>query len=160
MQLLRDNLVSFLLSSTFGVLVTILLFYLTSHPTTGEAIRRCLKSSVLKRLQEELRRSESIAPEVTNFLAQEFDVHPLKSILMFGIWEPKKDAEWYRWVAIFEPREPRLLDKLVGRPGFYDLRWFGHIEVPSPDSLVPAKLEVVDFDGDGVPEVHATLRST
>jgi hypothetical protein len=115
---------------------------------------------ILKRLQDELRRTETIAPEITSFLAQEFDIHPLKSIVMFGLWEPKKDAEWYRWVAIFEPQEPRLLDKLVGRPGFYELQSSGHIEVPSPDSLVPSKVEVLDFDGDGVPEVHVTLRST
>lgn len=161
MQLLRENLIEYVFSSAFGILVTILLFYLTSQPTTGAVIRRRLTFSVLKRLQKELRRSESAVPMVTNFLAQEFDIHSLKSILMFGIWEPKNSAaEWYRWIAVFEPKEPRLIDRLVGRPGLYDLVWFGHMAIPCPDSLAPAKLEVVDFDGDGVPEVHATLTST
>jgi len=160
MQVLRDNLISFVLSSTFGVVVTILLFYFTSHPTTADTIRKRLKSAILKRLHEELGRTEAIVPEITNFLSQEFDIQQVKSIVMFGLWEPKKDVEWHRWIAIFEPQEPRLLDKLVGRPGFYELKSFAHMEVPSPDSLVPSKVEVLDFDGDGIPEVHVTLRST
>jgi hypothetical protein len=160
MQLLLDHITSFIFSSIFGVAVTVLAFYLTSHPTTAGATRKRLKATILKRLQAELRRAESVEPEITNFLTHEFDIHPLKSIVMFGLWEPKRDTEWFRWIALFEPQEPGLLDKLVGRPGFYDLRSFLHMAVPTPESLAPSKTEIMDFDGDGVPEVHITLKST
>jgi hypothetical protein len=159
-QVLQDNFIEFVFSSLFGVVITISLFFFTSHPTTADKIKTRLRSVILKRLQKVLCRTEKILPEITSFLAHEFDIHPLKSIVMFGLWEPKRDAEWYRWIAIFEPQEARLSDKLVGRSGFYELQSFSYIKVPSADSLVPSKIEVVDFDGDGIPEVHVTLKST
>lgn len=157
----KNDFRNYIVGGVLGVVGTIFLFSFTSQPSTSDAIKEKLKTVVLNKLQSELGRAESIAPEITRFLAQDFDVNPMKSIVMFGIWEPKKDTEdLYRWIAIFEPQEQGLLDKIAGRPGFYQLKWFGHIEVSSPDLLVPSKVEVMDFDGDGIPEIHIKLKST
>ncbi len=160
LPIIRENLISYLICSFFGVIVTTLVFYLTSPPSSPEKIRKKFKHMILKKLQKELFSGKKVEPKIDTFFTQELDLNSVKIIVTFGTWEPKKNFEWHRWIGIFESQAPKLLDKLVGRSGFYKLTSFTHIKIPNPNALIVSKFEAKDLDGDGIPEIYVTLKST
>ncbi len=53
-----------------------------------------------------------------------------------------------------------MFDKIVGRPGFFELKSLTTFEAMYKDSLSFDKIEAIDLNNDGVQEIHIKLKST
>lgn len=153
---IKDNLFSNVFSFLFGGVITTVLFFFSSNPVSPEDVRQELLEISLDEMKR--RYGEVIAENtIDKIFSTELDAGADKSIILSG--STKINDNLYRWVSIFERKPPGVFDKLVGRSGFFNLASLTSYEAPYFNSLLVDKIEVIDFNGDGVSEVHVRLQS-
>lgn len=153
----KDNLFSYFFSLLLGGALTLAGTFLTSQPTTPEEIKRKLLEISTSELSKRYA-SQSIQSEIEKISSPELDAGAEKSIIIAGNAKDKNII--YRWVSIFEKNSPSILDKLIGRSGFFRLTSMTSYKVPSLESLKAERIEAIDMDGDGTLEIHIRLHST
>ncbi len=92
------------------------------------------------------------------YLFQEVDLGSDKTVFLLGTAE--SNDKIYRWISIFDKEKQGIFDKIVGRPGFFELKSLTIFEAMYEDSLLFDKIEAIDLDNDGVQEIHIRLKST
>jgi len=155
-QKIKDNLFSNVFSLCLGGIITAFFFFFSSHPVGPEEVKEEL---LVTSLDEITKRYGGVASEssIDKLASAGLEVGAEKSIIVAG--SVKIDDGQYRWVSIFERSPPGLIDKLVGRPGFFELKSLTSYEAPSFNSLLVDGIEIKDFDGNGTSEIHVRLES-
>lgn len=152
-----ENLVGFVFSTIFGGLLTIAVFYATSSPTSSAEVREQLTRIARASVQKEL--GEPVQNVTLNsFVSESLDLSPSNSVFVFGT-AVAKGNETNRFLAVFEPSSQDLIDRLVGRPGFYELKYSAIIPVSDSASLLPSEIVIEDIDRDGNKDILIYVKS-
>lgn len=135
----------------------VLTFSFTSLPSSPEEIKEHLVEITSERL-EEMEGASFKKIFLDRYLYQEIDIGSDKTVFLLGTAESNEKI--YRWVSIFDKEKQGIIDKIVGRPGFFEFKSLTSFEVMYKDSLSFEKIEVIDLDNDGVQEIHIKFKST
>ena len=157
-QRLREQFVAYMFATLFGALATIVVFYFTATPTDSEKIKGVLLLDVKDALNKNLGLKSAASPNIEKLLSQKLDLNSSESIVLYGSWEPEK-GKIFKWVSVFEPKEQNLVNRLVGRPGFYESKTLWYVDAGYNEALKPARIEGRDLDGDGSFEIFIELES-
>jgi len=144
-------------SLLLGGVITILVFYISSTPNSPEEIKEELLSISIEKMEDKYNYKNG-EHSIDKVYAYELDVGTDKTILLVG--SAKVENKFYRWISIFEKSVPSVIDKLVGRSGFYEIASLSSFEAPYFNSLVVDKIEVIDLESNGTSEIHVRLKST
>jgi hypothetical protein len=134
------------------------IFFLSANPVSSTKIIERLNTMTL-----ESARTVSIYKDIDHvsmdvFSYQKVGLDASESVVAFGTLRTK-EKEIGRWIGVFEPKEQGVLDKIVGRSGFFKLSYIGFIPISSPEELVAKNIDVKDFDFNGVSEFVINLES-
>jgi len=70
------------------------------------------------------------------------------------------DGALSRFLMVFEPSGQGLIDKVIGRPGFYDIGYWAIIPNAEDDEIVASAINIEDLDKDGNKDILIRLKST
>lgn len=147
---------SYIFAGFCGVVITALLFHFTKQPVSSSEINIKLKEM----LDEKISHKNGTRPDSIDFnsvISQSLDLNPSASIFVYGTI--KKDSKITRILAIFEPDELNILDKIVGRSPFFSITSLTQISVEDQDSLIPFDIKTEDYDLDGNKEIVVNVKS-
>lgn len=185
-HLLFENAISITLTSIVSVIATVAIFYFTSSPISTSQ----MKNHFTQRMNEELLKimpeASSFSLVIENTLSEVIDIRSTPTILLYGmarsstqiaryddfikkinaVDEGEEDIEdypssgLYRVWAFFEQGKGTIVDKIIGRPGAWEITSFGYASLAYPEELTVSSIETVDVDGDGGKEFRLQLKST
>lgn len=156
-DVIEDYLLSSIFSLIFGALGTTLLFYLTKHPTKSEDIRKRIKQEMILSARKDLNLHPDATPPLLTFseimtrsemmmdLATEASIIATLSIETYT-----PEYHHYQVIAIFEPADQNLFDKLVDRPGLHQIKFIMYIDFSGISEL---QWTVDDFTRNGIKDL-------
>lgn len=152
----KEHFIGFVFSAVFGATATVSLFFFTSSPSSSSEIKSKLANILVDRLGKELR-IEYGDIQFNSIISQSLDLSTNNSVFVYSTAVSGEDI--YRILAVFEPQRQNILDKLVGRPGFYRLASSSWIHVPYTNNLLPENIKIEDYDLDGNKEIVIRIKS-
>jgi len=156
--LFREHTVSFIFTAAIGGLATTALFHYTSPPVRSSQVREKLTQMASERLASELSAGISTI-RFDSVSTESLDLSPSSSHVVYGTAEGSS-GEFTRFLMVFEPAAQGLMDKLVGRQGFFRIGYWAIIGDASEDELQAAKVEINDVDRDGNKDIFIHLKSS
>ncbi|MGN5073706.1 hypothetical protein ACTG2C_01650 [Aeromonas veronii] len=157
LEKIKDNLFSTLFTAIASIFFTCVVFYIYSQPSSSEEI----KSELFKITESYISDNYSGRYgdlKLNKYLTQEIDLSSNKVIFFFGtMTDDSKNI--FRWLGVYERQDANLIDELLGREGFFDLKSFAMFEVPYPDVMAFDNVEPIDIDKDGQKEIHVRFKS-
>jgi len=153
----REHAISYLVSSLIGIVITVIVFSTTAQPVLSEKIREKLVVMVLDEGKRTIGNNFDEA-SIDSFLSYKIGMDATESIVAYGSFRISGKIV-NRWLSVYEPQEQNILDRLVGRSGFYSLKFLVTIPISENEELIAKKIEANDMDGDGVTEFIIRLES-
>lgn len=159
---LKDHFIAFIFSTLFGVILAISLFALTAPPKTTAEVRQALLTQVEKEVCSQFNiHTKSLDIDSLAFFTTETDVGMPETVILAGQWMNNLEGSLCNYyVAIFDPEQDSILDKLSGRNSFYSLSSFTSIQNLYPNNFEVTEFESIDIDNDGSKELHLRVRAT
>lgn len=157
-ELVKNSIVSYLVTSVISVAITVLIFSFSANPVSTDAIRSKLVSMAFNQARMYVDMREAEVASMDSFVSYKVGMDSTESIVGYGNLRNSKGIIG-RWLAVFEPKDPNILDKLVGRSGFYKLSFIGFIPAKDDEELASKSIEAKDIDGDGLIEFLVNLES-
>lgn len=152
------HLIAFILATLFGAVLTSALFYVTSPPTSSSEVRAKISDLARESVQTEVRKK--IRHLTVDYFSQEsLDLSVASSVFVFGTVTTEGE-EIFRFLGVFQPSAPSLLDRLVGRPGFIRPTYVAIVPAGNDMDVVLSSVAVKDIDLDGNKEIFVTVKST
>lgn len=158
-KIFKDHFLTDVIWLIIGVVVTSVIFALTANPITTNGVREKLTSLAMKSVLDQKLQLRARRLSVDSFSFQKIGLDLSESVVSYGTIFDEKSVSIGRWIAVFEPSEQRLLDKLVGRTSFYELKFINVIDIDSAGELMAKNIEAKDLDSDGVFEFIIKLES-
>lgn len=152
----KEHLIGFFFSVIFGATATVALFFFTSAPSSSLEVKAKLANILVEKLEEEVR-IDSGDIQFNSIISQSLGLSANNSVFVYATATSGDDI--YRVLGVFEPQRQNILDKLVGRPGFYHLASSSLIPVPYPNNLLPENIKIEDYDLDGNKEIVIRVKS-
>lgn len=158
---MKENIISYVISSTLTLAVTITIFFFSSAPTSPAAIRKSLEQRIIDRLASDNAAYGKLQVEGLFCSAAQTDIGLAETAIFFGSWGPAGEEHFRNsYIALFDPAPEGLLDRLVGRRSQYRLASLTTFEEPGCDSVEVHRVEAIDLDNDGSRELHLRAKAT
>ncbi|MCR9833368.1 hypothetical protein [Vibrio parahaemolyticus] len=157
LEKIKENLFSNVFTAIGSILFTCVVFYIYSQPSSSEEIKSELFSITEKYIEENYSGSFKDL-ELNKYLSQEIDLSSNKVVFFFGTMTDDKD-NLFRWISVYERKDANLIDELLGKDGFFEIKSLAMFEVPYPDVMVFDNVELIDIDKDGQKEIHIRFKS-
>jgi len=155
-EIIKEYLFSNIFTLIFGISITMIYFFLTANSNTTEEI----KGALLQKTQKKLKlvyKTDFQNISIDKLYFNELGLSSEKTIFLMGTAVYNK--EYVKWITVFEKAAPRLIDKIVGRPGSYELTSISSAKVSDKAAFTFEKIESFDIDSDGILEVHLTIKT-
>lgn len=158
LKLVKEQVLGSIISAILGVVVTLGLFHFTSQPMRSADVREKLVEMARACIQQQL------ATNLTSVLfdsvtSESLDLSTSNSVVVYGKAMSANGA-LSRFLMIFEPSGQSLIDKVVGRPGFYDIGYWAIIPGAENDEVAASSMNIEDLDKDGNKDILISLKST
>jgi hypothetical protein len=153
----RGHFISFLFATAFGAVLTSVTFYVTSPPTTAAEVRQRISDLALESIRPDVdERIEKI--RIDYFSSESLDLSAASSVFVSGT-AGATNGDVFRFLGIFQPSPPSLMDRLVGRQGFIKPTYIAVIPAADDESAMTSDVVIKDIDLDGNKEILITLKS-
>jgi len=158
-KIFKDHFFTEIIWVILGAIGTSVIFALTANPMTTNGVREKLTSTILRSIRDQKLQSQARRLSMDSFSFQKIGLDSSESVVSYGTIFNEMSTPIGRWIAVFEPSETRLFDKIVGRTSFYELKFLNVIDIDSADELVAKNIEAKDLNTDGVYEFVIKLES-
>lgn len=128
LEKIKENLFSNVFTAIGSILFTCIVFYIYSQPSSSEEIKSELFSITEKYIEENYSGSFKDL-ELNKYLSQEIDLSSNKVVFFFGTMTDDKD-NLFRWISVYERKDANLIDELLGKDGFFEIKSLAMFEVP------------------------------
>ncbi|HBR1386763.1 hypothetical protein [Erwinia sp. OPT-41] len=157
-KLVKEQVLGYVISGILGVVVIIGLFHFTSQPIRSSDVREKLVEMARACMQQQL--ATNLTSVVFDSVTSEsLDLSTSNSVVVYGKAVSANGA-LSRFLMIFEPSGQSLIDKVIGRPGFYDIGYWAIIPGAENDEVVASSMNIEDLDKDGNKDILIRLKST
>ena len=157
-KFVKEQVLGNVISGILGVVVIIGLFHFTSQPIRSSDVREKLVEMARACMQQQL--ATNLTSVVFDSVKSEsLDLSTSNSVVVYGKAVSANGA-LSRFLMIFEPSGQGLIDKVIGRPGFYDIGYWAIIPGAENDEGVVASKNIEDLDKDGNKDILIRLKST
>ncbi|MGC9552695.1 hypothetical protein ACP45F_14810 [Vibrio metoecus] len=157
LEKLKENLFSNVFTAIVSILFTCGVFYIYSQPSSSEEIKSELFKITGDYIEDNYSGSFNDL-KLNKYLSQEIDLSSNKVVFFFGTMTDDSD-NIFRWLGVYERKDANLIDELLGKDGFFEIKSFAMFEVPYPDVMVFDNVESIDIDKDGQKEIHIRFKS-
>ncbi|EHR0228953.1 hypothetical protein KS670_004563, partial [Vibrio parahaemolyticus] len=120
LEKIKENLFSNVFTAIGSILFTCIVFYIYSQPSSSEEIKSELFSITEKYIEENYSGSFKDL-ELNKYLSQEIDLSSNKVVFFFGTMTDDKD-NLFRWISVYERKDANLIDELLGKDGFFEIK--------------------------------------
>lgn len=157
-RLVKEQILGSVILGILGIVVTIGLFHITSQPMCSADVREKLVEMARACIQQQL--ATNLNSVVFDSVTSEsLDLSTSNSVVVYGKAVSTNGA-LSRFLMIFEPSGQDLIDKVVGRPGFYNIRYWAIIPGVENDEVVASSMNIEDLDKDGNKDILIRLKSS
>ena len=133
-KFVKEQVLGNVISGILGVVVIIGLFHFTSQPIRSSDVREKLVEMARACMQQQL--ATNLTSVVFDSVTSEsLDLSTSNSVVVYGKAVSANGA-LSRFLMIFEPSGQGLIDKVIGRPGFYDIGYWAIIPGAENDEVV------------------------
>ena len=157
-KVVKEQVLSTVISGIIGIAATVGLFHFTSQPIRSADVREKLVEKARECIQQQL---ATHLDSVTFYsvASESLDLSTSNSVVVYGRAVSTNGA-LSRFLMVFEPSGQSLIDKVVGRPGFYDIGYWAIIPDAGDDEVVASSVNIEDLDKDGNKDILVRLKST
>lgn len=157
-KVVKEQVLSTVISGIIGIAATVGLFHFTSQPIRSADVREKLVEMARECIQQQLATHlDSVAFD--SVASESLDLSTSNSVVVYGRTVSTNGA-LSRFLMVFEPSGQSLIDKVVGRPGFYDIGYWAIIPDAGDDEVVASSVNIEDLDKDGNKDILVRLKST
>ena len=157
-KFVKEQVLGNVISGILGVVVIIGLFHFTSQPIRSSDVREKLVEMARACMQQQL--ATNLTSVVFDSVKSEsLDLSTSNSVVVYGKAVSANGA-LSRFLMIFEPSGQGLIDKVIGRPGFYDIGYWAIIPGAENDEVVVSSMNIEDLYKDGNKDILIRLKST
>lgn len=154
----KAQFIAYLFAVVFGAISAAVLFYFTSPPTSSLEVRAKISDLARESVRSELRvEIKHIALDYFSY--ESLDLSASNSVFVFGTVTTENN-DIFRFLGVFQPSAPGLLDRIVGRPGFLRATYVAVIPAIDELDVVASNVDFKDIDLDGNKEIFVTVKST
>lgn len=157
-SILKEQALSYLISLVIGVSGTVVLFHYTSQPTRSAEVREKLVGMAQKQIEKKLA-TRMASVTLDSVTVDSLDLSTSNSVVVYGS-AVSTDGDLSRFLMVFEPSSQGVIDKIVGRAGFYGIGYWAIIADAGDDEVVVSSVSIEDLDGDGNKDILVRLKST
>lgn len=157
-KFVKEQILGYVITGILGVVIIIGLFHFTSPPIRSVDVREKLVEMARTSIQQQLS-THLISIAFDSVVNESLDLSTSNSVVVYGKAVSANGA-LSRFLMIFEPSGQSLIDKVVGRPGFYDIGYWAIIPNAENDELVASSISIEDIDKDGNKDILIRLKST
>lgn len=157
-KVVKEQVISTVISGIICIVATVGLFHFTSQPIRSADVREKLVGMARACIQQQFA-THLYSVAFDSVASESLDLSTSNSVVVYGRAVSTNGAS-SRFLMIFEPSGQSLIDKVVGRPGFYDIGYWAIIPDAGDDEVVASSVSIEDLDKDGNKDILVRLKST
>lgn len=157
-SMLKEQVLSSVISISLGILGTVVFFHYTSQPTRSVEVREKLIGMARSCIEQQLvAKMNSVTFDLVSI--ESLDLSVSNSVVVYGSAISTSGVN-NRFLMVFEPSSQGLIDKVIGRSGFYDIGYWAIIPDTADEEVIASSVNIEDLDSDGNKDILIYLKST